>query len=93
MSELSGQNCVRGNCVNGFGTITFSNNARYTGEFRGGKMEGRGLFYYSNGNKYIGQWKGGLRHGEGKLVKKDGNIYTGNFINVTDMLVNGIRNK
>ncbi len=81
MSELSGQNCVRGNCVNGFGTITFSNNARYTGEFRGGKMEGRGLFYYSNGNKYIGQWKGGLRHGEGKLVKKDGNIYTGNFIN------------
>jgi len=77
---LDAQSCVRGNCMNGFGTYLFASKARYSGEFLSGKMHGKGIFYYSNGAKYLGTWKNGLKHGEGKMVFHDGNQYTGSFV-------------
>lgn len=79
LCRLEAQKCLRGNCTQGFGTMTFPNNSRYTGEFTAGLMSGRGIFYYANGNKYIGFWLKNQRHGEGKLVYSNGNIYSGKF--------------
>ncbi|MBK9271399.1 MAG: caspase family protein [Saprospiraceae bacterium] len=78
--NIQAQSCIRGNCLNGFGSYLFASKARYTGEFQSGKMHGKGVFYYSNGSKYLGNWYHGKRHGEGKMVFKNGNQYTGGFI-------------
>ena len=53
---LEAQECIRGNCIRGFGTYAYADNSRYTGEFRGGLREGKGVYYYANGNKYLGDW-------------------------------------
>lgn len=74
------QQCIRGNCTNGFGTYVFASKARYSGEFLASKMHGKGIMYYANGSKYLGNWKNGTRNGEGKLMYKDGNQYTGSFV-------------
>ncbi len=77
--DLKAQNCLRGNCQNGFGTLIFPNKSRYTGEFVDGWMTGRGLYYYANGNKYIGYWHKNQKNGDGKLVYANGDIYSGKF--------------
>lgn len=79
--QLAGQQCIRGNCVNGFGTMLYSDGSKFTGEFKSGLREGKGLYYYSNRNKYFGEWKKDLRVGEGKMEFTNGDVYTGSFLN------------
>lgn len=76
---LNAQECVRGNCKQGFGSYVYSNGSRYTGEFRSGLKHGKGVYYYTNGNKYLGEWKDDLRQGEGKLNFANGDAFTGQF--------------
>ncbi|MBK9109707.1 MAG: caspase family protein [Saprospiraceae bacterium] len=74
---LNAQNCIRGNCINGFGTMVYADGSRYTGEFRSGLREGKGIYYYYNQNKYLGEWSKDLRQGEGKMEFANGDVYTG----------------
>jgi len=78
---VSGQDCLRGNCINGFGTMLYTDGSKYTGEFRQGMREGKGLYYYANKNKFLGEWKKDLRWGEGKMEFTNGDVYTGSFAN------------
>ncbi|MBK8953966.1 MAG: caspase family protein [Saprospiraceae bacterium] len=77
--ELSAQVCLRGNCIQGFGTMSYADGSRYTGEFRSGLREGKGIYYYQNQNKYLGEWQKDARHGEGKMEFANGDVYTGQF--------------
>ncbi|MEM9887678.1 MAG: caspase family protein [Bacteroidota bacterium] len=77
--SLSAQNCIKGNCQNGEGTMEYGGGAKYIGEFKNGKIEGRGIFYFRNGNKYIGHWENQRQQGKGRMVYKNGNIYLGEF--------------
>ncbi|HRI00657.1 MAG TPA: caspase family protein [Saprospiraceae bacterium] len=77
--SAAAQRCIKGDCKNGFGTLMYSMNVRYTGEFRNGKMHGKGIYYYANGGKYLGEWQNGQRQGEGKWIQANGNVYQGSF--------------
>ncbi len=77
---LNGQeNCIKGNCYNGFGTCIVKNVGEYTGNFSAGKIHGKGVLSYYNGDKYLGHWSNGLRHGKGKMAYSSGNVYLGSF--------------
>lgn len=43
-------NCISGDCVNGFGKMAFSSGNSYEGHFRNGKFQGQGEFRFASGN-------------------------------------------
>lgn len=47
--------CIRGNCVNGYGTLAFPDGENYVGEFKYGKKHGNGTYTWADGSKYIGE--------------------------------------
>lgn len=73
------QNCVKGNCIDGQGTMEFPGGARYIGDFAGGKMHGKGILYFADGSKYIGNWHDQERQGKGRMVLANGDEYFGIF--------------
>ncbi|MFI3188658.1 hypothetical protein BCS42_13365 [Crenothrix sp. D3] len=56
--------CI-GNCINGQGTLTYTNGDKYIGNFENGKADGQGTFTYQDGSKYVGEFK------NGQLVKNN----------------------
>ncbi len=78
-AQVFSQNCIKGDCQNGVGTIVYPTGAKYVGDFRQGRIEGSGTLYFVNGNVYTGQWAGQMRDGRGKMAMKNGNIYEGQF--------------
>ena len=62
--QLYADSCTDGNCRNGQGTYTWTNGAKYIGQFENGNMHGHGMEIYSNGAKYVGQFKNGKKHYE-----------------------------
>ena len=64
------------------GTYKFKkNNARYVGDYSGGKKEGFGTFYYPDGSKYEGAWHEDQRSGQGKYTYANGDQYDGEWAN------------
>ncbi len=57
------------------GTYTFSNGAKYEGEWKDGKVHGEGTYTFLDGAKYEGEWKDGKGHGEGIYTDIDGYSY------------------
>ena len=55
--------CIEGDCNNGYGTFTWTDGAKYVGEFKIGLMHGRGTYIWADGTKYAGEFK------DGKLIK------------------------
>lgn len=78
---LSAQDCIKGNCKDGYGTCVYPGGAKYIGDFKGGKIHGKGIFYYQNGDKYIGNWNNQIRQGTGRLVFRNKDEYFGEFRN------------
>ena len=77
---LSGQeNCTRGNCYSGIGTMVIENVGEYNGGFADRQRQGRGILRYFNGDKYMGNWRAGIREGEGRMVFANGDVYHGMF--------------
>lgn len=77
---LSGQNqCVKGNCLNGYGTYVFPGGAKYMGDFENGLMHGKGILYFTDGSKYMGNWLKQEREGRGRMVLANGDVYFGIF--------------
>ena len=58
------------NCI---GTYTWSDGAKYVGEYKNGKKHGQGTFYFSDGRVWDGQWKNddwvsGKKYAKGEVV-------------------------
>jgi hypothetical protein len=71
--------CIEGNCKNGQGTYTWTDGAKYVGEFKDGKFHGQGTFTFPDGRKYVGEYKDGSPHGQGTFTFPDGDKYVGEF--------------
>lgn len=71
--------CIKGNCVNGLGTMSFVHGGKYTGQFKNGKLHGHGTLVTSEGTKYIGSFKENRFHGQGTVILPDGRRYEDHF--------------
>ena len=69
--------CIKGNCINGYGTYTFESGSKYVGEFKDGNWHGRGTYTWASGSKYVGEFKDGKRHGQGTFTWADGRVEKG----------------
>ena len=76
-SDIKGV-CIKGNCVNGEGTVTWPNGDKYFGSWKNGKHHGIGTFEWIDGTKYSGEWKFGLENGKGTVTWPNGDKYIGN---------------
>ena len=41
--------CIKGDCINGYGTYTYANGSKYVGEWKDGKENGQGTYTFANG--------------------------------------------
>ena len=55
--NLSNAACIEGDCNNGYGTFTWTDGAKYVGEFKDGLQHGQGTFTYSDGSVVKGIWE------------------------------------
>ena len=55
--------CIEGDCINGYGTYTWSDGDKYVGEYKDGKMHGQGTYTRTDGTIKNGIWE------NGKLVR------------------------
>jgi hypothetical protein len=70
-------NCLFGNCRDGYGKFKYENGDVYIGHFDEYKSDGQGVLLYANGMKYIGSWKKGKIEGEGRMHLADGSVTLG----------------
>ena len=75
------QECISGNCYDGFGRIVYDNGQEYIGEFKNGEPHGYGKTIYSSGHVYLGEYNNGIKHGYGVFKWKNGNKFYGKFNN------------
>lgn len=73
--------CIRGDCLNGFGTFLWSSGARYDGDFQNGIRHGAGSYLFADGSLYVGEYQNGVRHGKGSFVWSSGKKYVGEWFN------------
>ena len=62
---LRADECMEGDCDNGFGTGFTEDNLIYEGEWKDGVPDGKGTLYLSKGKVVTGIWE------KGKLVKEE----------------------
>lgn len=60
--------CVRGNCIDGFGVKTFQDGSRYMGTFVQGNRQGFGTCFWNNGSRFFGEWKLDKPEGVGVFI-------------------------
>jgi len=58
---------------------TYSDGAKYVGEFKKGARHGQGTYIFPDGTKYVGEFKDGWKHGQGTMTHSDGAKYVGEF--------------
>jgi hypothetical protein len=63
------------------GVMTYTNGARYEGDFKDWKMSGQGKLIYADGNFYEGAFRAGKPDGQGTLVHTNGIREVGTFSN------------
>jgi len=71
-STIFADECKKGNCKNGNGTLILSNGQSYTGEFKNSKFDGKGILIEPSGHTYEGEFKNGQFEGQGKYTGPDG---------------------
>ena len=64
---------------NCFGSYTWTDGAKYLGEYRNGKMHGKGTYTFKDGRKYVGRWKNDVKFGRGTFTWPDGDKYVGEW--------------
>lgn len=67
---------LKDNC---FGSYTYPNGDKYTGEFRHDKRHGYGTYTWANGAKYAGEWRDDRRNGLGTYTSADGEKSVGEW--------------
>jgi hypothetical protein len=60
--------CVKGNCIDGFGTKTYQDGSRYIGAFVQGNRQGIGTCFWKNGSRFFGEWKLDKPEGAGVFI-------------------------
>ena len=76
--KIEQPDCIKGNCTNGKGTMTWADGGKYVGQWKDGKEHGKGTMT-RDGGKYVGQWKDGKEHGKGTMTWDDGGKYVGQW--------------
>ena len=71
--------CIEGDCVNGVGTMTWSNGNKYVGGFKNNQLNGQGTWTWTDGGNYVGEFKDGTFNGQGTQTYADGSKYVGGF--------------
>ena len=59
------QTCIKGNCVDGQGTLVFDDGSRYVGHFSHGQFDGEGMRTFADGVTFTGKFEHGLAAGAG----------------------------
>ena len=57
---------IQGDCVNGQGTLIFSDGEKYVGEWKNDMRDGQGFWFRPKFGKYEGKWKNNECNGEAK---------------------------
>ena len=78
---MSDQNCIYGDCENGYGGYAWDNGDKYEGEWKDDKMHGKGTIIFANGGEYAGEHIDGKLHGQGTFTTADGKVLKGLFEN------------
>ena len=65
----------------GYGTYTWTNGAKYEGDFVNGIKTGKGIYTWVDRNKYEGDFVNGERTGKGIFIWANGDKYEGDFVN------------
>ncbi len=81
LTTVNAQNCISGDCANGYGTMIYSNGQKFTGEFDNGLRHGQGVLFINDTRKYVGSWKNGRKHGEGRIYLDKKILAAGNWSN------------
>ncbi len=76
LSASAHAECVKGDCVNGFGEYHWDDGDIYIGQFKKGWRTGKGKYIWGSEGYYEGDFVKNERHGYGKFV---GNGY-GKFV-------------
>ena len=69
--------CIKGDCINGYGTYTWYTGDKYVGEYKNGKPHGQGTYTWANGSKYVGKFKDAKRNGLGTYTFANGTVDKG----------------
>ena len=84
-SSLVADECIKGNCVNGYGIYEFSSGTVYIGQNKDNLASGKGTVIFGDGewkdDIYSGEWLSDSRHGIGTYIHSDGDIYVGEYLN------------
>lgn len=75
------QDCISGDCGNGYGTMTYANGQKYIGEFDQGLRHGQGVLFINQTRKYVGSWRNGRKHGEGRIYLNNRILTAGKWSN------------
>lgn len=73
--------CIKGDCGNGRGTYTYSDNSQYIGQWQYSKRNGLGTLTRPSGSIYAGYWKDDQFNGQGTYSYPDGSEYIGQWQN------------
>jgi hypothetical protein len=83
--------CVKGNCIDGFGTKTYQDGSRYIGAFVQGNRQGIGICFWKNGSRFFGEWKLDKPEGVGVFINaqslKQQGLWIG-FVGPSENLLN-----
>ena len=80
-SSVVADECISGDCINGYGIYVWDSGDKYVGENKNNAMNGLGTYYFVTGNKYVGEIKNDLRHGQGTYYYAKGDKYVGGYKN------------
>ena len=80
-SALHANECVSGNCKNGYGIYEWNNGNKYEGEFKNDLYHGKGIFYYKDGTIYKGDFRNDKFTGQATITWINGDKYTGEVKN------------
>ncbi len=79
LGHSSSSQCLKGDCIEGYGEMRLADGSIYKGQFRQGRMHGQGIRYYRRGDVYLGWFVEGLRQGEGRLKFAEGHDFLGQW--------------
>ena len=77
--NISYADCIKGDCKNNKGIMSYADGSKYVGEFKDSYMSGRGTMIYADGSKYVGGFKDSLYFGYGNYEDKDANVKSGHW--------------
>ena len=77
-NKANAEKCAQGNCVNGQGTLTWTDGTKYEGEFKDDSRNGQGTFTHKK-YKYVGEFKDDLLNGQGTITWPNGDKYVGEY--------------